>query len=363
MKLNAMDTPRSEIKGEIKMDKLIASGATSDIYAGELRKGARWRQVALKVLKRNNSGDRFWFGRELKALTALADIPGVVRLHEYDEANALFVLERCNLDLMSVLKQLGRPLPPLVAKTYSKQLWEAVAAIHDRGVYHRDLKPENVLIDTNSFSLKLCDFGSALSNFDGKMSDWVGSVSYMAPEVFSLARLGDPICRFAGEVSAEKGDVWSCGIVAFAINTGIPPISSPSRDCWYCKNISEHNWGKFWRALEKTTTETQKRAIRSMPAECRKFLQLPLIVDPANRPTAADILGGIWLESSLRWSSSMESEGEETSISTEASDGGADTLERENLTQAATEERVLRSFFECFHIGLGVQDHKQRGSF
>ncbi|EPQ57692.1 hypothetical protein GLOTRDRAFT_92494 [Gloeophyllum trabeum ATCC 11539] len=109
---------------------------------------------------------------------------------------------------------LSRTRLKLVASMFA-QMCEAVAAIHDVGVFHRDIKPENFIV-TDGWSekepgkererkvvVKLSDFG--LSTRDWESSDMdCGSAPYMSYE-----------CRnnVAPTYLPRGADVWSLGIV------------------------------------------------------------------------------------------------------------------------------------------------------
>jgi serine/threonine protein kinase len=90
----------------------------------------------------------------------------------------------------------------------------AVAYIHGKQCVHRDLKLENVLLDKNE-NVKLCDFGFT-REYEGTtnyLSTFCGTVCYSAPEMLR----GE---KYAG----EKVDVWSLGIVLFALLRGELPF-------------------------------------------------------------------------------------------------------------------------------------------
>jgi 5'-AMP-activated protein kinase catalytic alpha subunit len=50
----------------------------------------------------------------------------------------------------------------VTAAKFFHQILEGVEYLHDNGICHRDLKPENLLLEKNSYNLKIIDFG--LSN-------------------------------------------------------------------------------------------------------------------------------------------------------------------------------------------------------
>jgi 5'-AMP-activated protein kinase, catalytic alpha subunit len=81
---------------------------------------------------------------------------------------------------------------------------------------HRDLKPENLLLDHEK-NIKLVDFG--LSNTfkpDQLLKTACGSPCYAAPEMIA-----------GNEYHGSKVDVWSCGVILYAMMCGYLPFEDP----------------------------------------------------------------------------------------------------------------------------------------
>eukprot|EP00899_Mesostigma_viride_P007084 jgi/Mesvir1/16377/Mv18122-RA.4 len=100
-----------------------------------------------------------------------------------------------------------------------RQVFEAVAFIHRKGVVHRDLKPENILLQDDG-RIALCDFGvshDVYSPFQTTMASERGghTVAYAAPEVTS------------NQPSAKQlpfaQDLWSLGVMLSELMTGTLP--------------------------------------------------------------------------------------------------------------------------------------------
>jgi serine/threonine protein kinase len=94
------------------------------------------------------------------------------------------------------------------------QLVGAVTYVHGMSCVHRDLKLENILLDKHE-NVKLCDFGFT-REYEGKASylqTFCGTVCYSAPEMLK----GE---KYAG----EKVDVWSLGVILYALLTGELPF-------------------------------------------------------------------------------------------------------------------------------------------
>ena len=89
---------------------------------------------------------------------------------------------------------------------------------------HRDLKPENLLLDHNN-DIKVVDFGLSNTYESGQLLKTAcGSPCYAAPEMI------------AG--NAYKGmnvDIWSCGVILFAMICGYLPFEDPKTSELYQK--------------------------------------------------------------------------------------------------------------------------------
>lgn len=130
------------------------------------------------------------------------------------------VLEYCAGDeLYNHLLQHGRFEPAKAQKIFT-QLVGAVSFVHQRSCVHRDLKLENILLDKQE-NVKLVDFGFT-REYEGKSSylqTWCGTVCYSAPEMLK----GE---KYAG----EKVDVWSLGIILYALLCGELPFDEDDEE-------------------------------------------------------------------------------------------------------------------------------------
>ena len=159
-------------------------------------------------------------------------------------------------------------LPPEKAQKIFAQVVGAVAYIHNLSCVHRDLKLENILLDKNE-NVKLCDFGFT-REYEGKASylqTFCGTVCYAAPEMLK----GE---KYAG----EKVDVWSLGIILYALLTGQLPFDHDDDMEIKRKIISE----------EPIYPE-------SMAPEAKNLISQLLSKRPLPRPTLAEILANPFL--------------------------------------------------------------------
>lgn len=140
--------------------------------------------------------------------------PGIVELCDLlkDENNYYVIMEFCpNGELFQFIVD-RMNLTEFEAKPLLRQILEALKYVHSKGVSHRDLKPENLLIDSMG-RIKISDFG--LSRFvdkNGLVKTPCGSPCYASPECIS----GRPY-------NGKTTDVWSVGVILYAMLTGQLP--------------------------------------------------------------------------------------------------------------------------------------------
>ena len=178
-------------------------------------------RVAIKIydkLKITEAADRRRVEREIKILKKV-NHPNVVRLFEViDTPTRLFLVmdlsERGSLlDFVKSRKKLTEA----VARPMFLQIMYGLQYCHEEDIVHRDIKLENVLIDYTG-TVRLIDFGlAAMASPNKWLRVHCGSPSYAAPEIVGRKSYLGPAV-----------DVWSSGIVLFAMVCGYLPFQSPT---------------------------------------------------------------------------------------------------------------------------------------
>lgn len=178
------------------------------------------------------------------------------------------MLEYCPGDeLYNYLLNHGQMPPDQVQRIFT-QLVGAVSYVHNKGCVHRDLKLENILLD-KAQNVKLVDFGFT-REYQGSTSylqTWCGTIAYSAPEMLR----GE---KYAG----EKVDVWSLGVILYALLCGELPFDEDDDGSTKAKIlIEEVNFPDH------------------VPDLARELIRKLLSKRPLLRPCLGDILKDPWL--------------------------------------------------------------------
>lgn len=212
------------------------------------------------------------FEREIRLLQQLHH-PRIVQLYDLlqDDDNYYLFMEYCpNGDLLShIVSQ--KQLSEREARRIFKQILDAVQFIHFMNIGHRDIKPENILMDSEG-NAKLSDFGlSKYVGESGMTSTSCGSPCYASPEVLSNK-----------QYNAKKADMWSCGVLLYAMVTGHLP--------W-----SHRNQIQLFKAIETGTF----RIPSHLSPECASLMKGLINTEVDARYTAEDALDSNWMKDTL----------------------------------------------------------------
>lgn len=200
--------------GPYKMHGVVGDGAFSVVkLAKDVNTG---KYFACKIVPRSRLNTKHLeerFEIEIRIFQQMHH-PGIVQLYDLlkDELNYYILMEFCpNGELFQFIVDRGC-LTEDVAKPLLRQVLEALDYIHQMGISHRDLKPENLLIDSLGH-IKLSDFGlSKHLNEDGLVDTPCGSPCYASPE-----------CISGHAYDGITTDVWSAGVILYAMLTGQLP--------------------------------------------------------------------------------------------------------------------------------------------
>ena len=236
--------------GGVKLTRFIAEGGMGRVYEAQQLNPAR--PVAVKVLRPGFFTQETLrrFVREVSTLGSLRH-PWITQVYSagtYEYAGAelpYFVMELIADALPITAYAKTRCLSVADRLALFRQVCDAIAYGHERGIVHRDIKPSNVLIDGLGHP-KVIDFGVAqISNVRDRGTtltepgQMVGTLQYMSPEQVS----GRP-----GQVDA-RADVYSLGAVLYELLAGRPAYDLSGRSLFEAAKIVQEQRPNSLRAV------------------------------------------------------------------------------------------------------------------
>lgn len=263
--------------------RLLGSGSYGTVYlCRHVIDSVNLGEFAVKKVPVGDS--REWLRgmmREVKALERLASHPNIVsykhswlEMHRANElcpfVPYLFILmSYCDHgSLESLLSNTSEPLADDIIWSLFLDVCQGLQHLHHNFVVHRDLKLGNILLTGSPLKAVLSDFGTAeiISNRSGSQSStgFTGTAEFTAPEVFITHSY------------AESSDLWSLGIVLFAMCYGKVPYTDPNPTV--CAQL---------------IVESPQITIPARPSRDPDLVSLISALtsrDPTRRPTCDDIL-------------------------------------------------------------------------
>ena len=187
-------------------------------------------KVAVKIIEKERMTDKEDIVRLKREFDMLSKFnhPNVILVTEIFESNDSYysVMEYCEKgELFNYIVEKKR-LSENESAFFYFQIIQGLEYIHSLGIVHRDLKPENLLLSKEHL-LKIIDFG--LSNYFTKgqkelLSTPCGSPCYASPEMVA-----------GKKYDGIKIDVWSTGIILFAMLCGYLPFEDKNNDVLFDK--------------------------------------------------------------------------------------------------------------------------------
>eukprot|EP00191_Tetraselmis_sp_GSL018_P009912 CAMPEP_0177617828 /NCGR_PEP_ID=MMETSP0419_2-20121207/25165_1 /TAXON_ID=582737 /ORGANISM="Tetraselmis sp., Strain GSL018" /LENGTH=235 /DNA_ID=CAMNT_0019116515 /DNA_START=566 /DNA_END=1270 /DNA_ORIENTATION=+ len=209
------------------LEHKIGSGAQGEVYFGFKDGACARNRVAVKLLPHPSCLSRSTSQlqqREMQIHSKLSH-PNIVQFFEVamtlDGKPAIVMEHVSGFTITRYMELCNAPLAEGLARHIFKQVMCAVEYLHTptagKGVViHRDIKLANILLSHN-FEVKLCDFGLAMETSAGMLThSRAGTTLCMAPEVLSHRAY-----------DGTKADIWSCGVLLYAMVAGKIPFWDP----------------------------------------------------------------------------------------------------------------------------------------
>jgi len=250
------------LEGRYDLEREVGRGGMATVWLATDRKHSR--KVALKVLHPELAAsvgtERFL--HEIEIVAGLTH-PRILTLIDSGEADGLLFYVMPYVEGETLEERIVRegPLPVEEALRIAREVADALAHAHEKGVIHRDIKPSNIMFEAGH--AVIADFGVAravgAAGPEGMTATGlaVGTPAYMSPEQAS-----------GGKVDG-RADVYALGCVLWEMLTGEPAFQGATPLAILARKVAD----------ETPSIRTRRKSV--LP-------ELEAVVAKAMSPDAAD---------------------------------------------------------------------------
>eukprot|EP00183_Erythrolobus_madagascarensis_P003110 CAMPEP_0185852698 /NCGR_PEP_ID=MMETSP1354-20130828/15865_1 /TAXON_ID=708628 /ORGANISM="Erythrolobus madagascarensis, Strain CCMP3276" /LENGTH=432 /DNA_ID=CAMNT_0028554011 /DNA_START=160 /DNA_END=1458 /DNA_ORIENTATION=- len=260
--------------------QLMGAGARSMVLRVVRRSDGREFAVKVVAKARLRPMERVALAREV-AVFHHVNHPNIVSLEETleDTEHVYIVTELLTGgDIRTCLNRQRHAFSGEQVLRFAEQMLSAISYLHSRGIVHRDIKLENFVVCSRANgsensdavggpTVKLIDFGMVFWRKPGgelRSTHSCGTLGYAAPEV----------CENAAYVP-EAADMWSLGVVLYALTTARLPFASAS-----CALTA-------YRSIVRSKVSFEAPEWSLVPERFRELVESLLQLKPQQRPSAA----------------------------------------------------------------------------
>jgi renal tumor antigen len=205
----------NHLRADLRVVAKLGEGSFAEVF--KVKQNGSDKVFAVKRLKK-----RYHSVEEVKRLPEILSLqhvqghPNVIDLVDliYEPKNGYvaMVFELMDCNAYELISEHITPFTEQISLILVYQLLSAVEFMHSKGMFHRDIKPENCMINKDTMTLKLADFGSTRGVAStAPYTEYVATRWYRAPE-----------CILTSGSYGPQVDEWAVGCMLYEFLTAHP---------------------------------------------------------------------------------------------------------------------------------------------
>ena len=278
--------------GQYTLVEKLGQGGMGAVYRARHALLRRPTAIKLVLADKADEATRARFEREVQ-LTSTLTHPNTVTIYDYgrtDDGTFYYAMEFLDGADLGVVVRLTGAMPPGRAVHVLRQISQALAEAHKKGLIHRDIKPANVLLTQSSHAadmVKVVDFGlvkdlgSPLAKDDPSVTrqgEISGTPTYMSPEALTRPDQID-----------ARSDVYSVGCLAYFLLTASTVFQGETT----IEMCSHH--------LHTPPVPPSARSTRAFPQPLEELVMQCLAKRPEDRPSTDRLVASLRVLATETW--------------------------------------------------------------